>query len=205
MWRGGRRHISDALRRVLSSFLFVSHHQRFHPLLILLNHYSFWPSKSPVLAATKQLYKWYFPSVCPSVTPFWLCSHHRIIMKFSGVITNSVRTWQNFQARALGDFHDRVSSAARAWGHKFSSEALHVYMGENRFSLWSYPIGTVFKSIQLSFDIYRVSNHHLVHDIHQMVGGLHNLYTFQWSITSCLSYVEYWPENIKTCLPPCGG
>ena len=44
------------------------------------------------LAATKQLYKWYFPSVCLSVclsvTSFWLCSHHRIIMKFSGVITN---------------------------------------------------------------------------------------------------------------------
>ena len=44
------------------------------------------------LAATKQLYKWYFPSVRPSVrlsvTPFWLCSHHCIIMKFSGVITN---------------------------------------------------------------------------------------------------------------------
>ena len=27
-------------------------------------------------------------SVCLSVTPFWLCSHHRIITKFSGVITN---------------------------------------------------------------------------------------------------------------------
>ena len=44
------------------------------------------------LAATKQLNEWYFPSVrlsvCPSVTPFWLCSHHQIIMKFSGVITN---------------------------------------------------------------------------------------------------------------------
>ena len=26
-------------------------------------------------------------SVCLPVTPFWLCSHHRIIMKFSGVIT----------------------------------------------------------------------------------------------------------------------
>ena len=55
------------------------------------------------LAVTKQLYEWYFLSVrpsvrpsvcpsvrlsvCPSVTPFWLCSHHRIIMKFSGVIT----------------------------------------------------------------------------------------------------------------------
>ena len=28
------------------------------------------------------------PSVCLSVTHVWLCSHHRIIMKFSGVITN---------------------------------------------------------------------------------------------------------------------
>ena len=40
------------------------------------------------LAATKQLNEWYFLSVCPSVTPFSLCSHHCIIMKFSGVITN---------------------------------------------------------------------------------------------------------------------
>ena len=41
------------------------------------------------LAATKQLYEWYFLSarLSLSVTPFWLCSHHRIIMKFSGVIT----------------------------------------------------------------------------------------------------------------------
>ena len=28
------------------------------------------------------------PSVRPSVSPFWLCSHHHIIIKFSGVITN---------------------------------------------------------------------------------------------------------------------
>ena len=51
------------------------------------------------LAATKQLYDWFSPSVrpsvrpsvCPSVrlsvTPFSPCSHHRIIIKFSGVIT----------------------------------------------------------------------------------------------------------------------
>ena len=35
---------------------------------------------------------WMVQSVClsvrPSVTPFWLCSHHHIIMKFSGVITS---------------------------------------------------------------------------------------------------------------------
>ena len=51
-----------------------------------------WSDSEAFLAATKQLYKWYFPSVRPSVrlsvTPFWRCSHHRIIMKFSGVITN---------------------------------------------------------------------------------------------------------------------
>ena len=44
------------------------------------------------LAATKQLYEWFSPSVCLSfclsVTPFSLCSHHCIILKFSGVITN---------------------------------------------------------------------------------------------------------------------
>ena len=103
------------------------------------------------------------------------------------VIMSSVRTRQNFQARALGDFHDRVLSAARAWG-------------ENRFSLWSYHIGTVFKRSQLSFDIYKVSNHHFIHDIHQMTSGLPNLYKFQWAITSSLSYIEYWPENNKTVL-----
>ena len=55
------------------------------------------------LAATKQLYKWYFPFVCPSVrpsvTPFWLCSHHRIIMTFSGVITNDQ---SKFHAKGQG-------------------------------------------------------------------------------------------------------
>ena len=43
------------------------------------------------------------PSVCPSVrlsvTPFWLCSNHRIIMKFSGVITNDQ---SKFHAKGQG-------------------------------------------------------------------------------------------------------
>ena len=61
------------------------------------NALDIWPHcLSLFLAATKQLYEWFSPSVHlsvrlsvrPSVTPFWLCSHHRIIMKFSGVITS---------------------------------------------------------------------------------------------------------------------
>ena len=65
-----------------------------------------WSTQAPsctqglFLAATKQLYEWFSPSVrlsvrlsvCPSVrlsvTPFWLCSHHPIIMNISGVITS---------------------------------------------------------------------------------------------------------------------
>ena len=55
------------------------------------------------LAATKQLYEWYFLSVCPSVTPFWLCSHHRITMKFSGVITkDQVRSMQKVKVKGQG-------------------------------------------------------------------------------------------------------
>ena len=62
---------------------------------VVLCHSEPMPNAFLFLAATKQLYKWYFPSVRQSVrlsvTPFWLCSHHRIIMKFSGVITNDQR------------------------------------------------------------------------------------------------------------------
>ena len=68
--------------------------------VIFLFFKNFPSSRKHFLAATKQLYEWFSPSVCPSVrpsvrpsvclsvTPFWLCSHHRIIMKFSGVITS---------------------------------------------------------------------------------------------------------------------
>ena len=38
-------------------------------------------------------------SVCLSVTPFWLCSHHGIIMKFSGVIT---KDQSNVHAKGQG-------------------------------------------------------------------------------------------------------
>ena len=40
------------------------------------------------LTATKQLYKWYFPSVCPSVCLSHIFDYVPIIMKFSGVINN---------------------------------------------------------------------------------------------------------------------
>ena len=39
------------------------------------------------LAVTEQLYEWFSLSVCLPITPFWLCSHHGITQKFSGVIT----------------------------------------------------------------------------------------------------------------------
>ena len=55
----------------------------------------------------QQLNEWYCLSVCPSVrpsvrlsaTPFWLCSHQGIIMKFSGVIINE---WSDVHAKGQG-------------------------------------------------------------------------------------------------------
>ena len=55
--------------------------------IVYVNHA--WPnfnaSMNGIFCLSVCLSVW--PSVCLSVTPFWLCSHHRIIMKFSGVIT----------------------------------------------------------------------------------------------------------------------
>ena len=51
-----------------------------------------WQILTIILAVTTELYKWFSPSVCLSVrlsvTHFWLCSHHRIVMKSYRVITN---------------------------------------------------------------------------------------------------------------------
>ena len=72
------------------------------------------------LAATKQLYEWFSPSVrlsvCLSVTPFWLCYHHRIIMKFSGVIAN-----------------DQGRVQAKCQGHRSKVKVTEVTTQLNRF------------------------------------------------------------------------
>ena len=53
---------------------------------------------------------WMVQSVRLSVTPFWLCSHHRIIMKFSGVITNDR---SDVHAKGQG----QRSRSQRSWPH----------------------------------------------------------------------------------------
>ena len=75
---------------------------------------------SSFLAATKQLYEWFSPSVRPSVclslTPFSLCSHHRIIMKFSGVIIN-----------------DKSDVHAKGQGHRSKVKVTEVMTPLSRF------------------------------------------------------------------------
>ena len=72
------------------------------------------------LAATKQVYEWLSPSVhmsvCPSVPPFSLCSHHRIIMKFSEVITNDRR---DFHAKGQGQ-------EVKGQGHRDQTPLSHL-------------------------------------------------------------------------------
>ena len=52
------------------------------------NQAAIWLVQSVCLSVCPSVSPSVRPSVCPSVTPFSPCSHHRIIMKFSGVITN---------------------------------------------------------------------------------------------------------------------
>ena len=52
--------------------------------------------RSLFLAATKQLLEHCFLSVRPSVTPFSLCSHHRIILKFITI------DWRDDYAKGQG-------------------------------------------------------------------------------------------------------
>ena len=45
--------------------------------------------RCPIVFSCDQTALWMVQSVRPSVTPFWLCSHHGIIKKFSGVIASN--------------------------------------------------------------------------------------------------------------------
>ena len=59
---------------------------------------------------------WIVQSVCPFVTPFSLCSYHRIIIKFSGVITN-----------------DRSEVHAKGQGHRSKVKVTEVKTLLSRF------------------------------------------------------------------------
>ena len=61
---------------------------------------------------------------CPSVTTFWLCSHHRIIMKFSRVITKDQgKVHANGQGQRskveVTTQHNRFRTVAPVWIHKW--------------------------------------------------------------------------------------
>ena len=90
------------------------------------------------LAATKQLYDWFSPSVClsvcPSVTPFSPCSHHRIIMKFSGVITNDKsdvhalkRSRSKVKVTEVNTLLYRFRTVTSVW--------IHIWWWNNAYSL----------------------------------------------------------------------
>ena len=53
----------------------------------------------------------------PSVTPFWLCSHHHIIMKFSGVITNDKSDVQRSKVTEVMTHFSSFQTATPVWIH----------------------------------------------------------------------------------------
>ena len=95
------------------------------------------------LAATKQLYEWFSPSVRPSVcfsvrlsvTPFWLCSHHPIIMKFSGVITSDK---SDVHAKGQGQRSKVKVTEVTTQLHRFRTVTpvwIHIWWWDDAYSL----------------------------------------------------------------------
>ena len=154
-WHGDTFHATDLLGGDSSSH-WCFHSQgtvvlRFNICFVklkkLFNQQSrYWRFQMPwhFLAATKQLYKWYFLSVslslCPSVTPFWLCCHHRIIMKSSGVITNDQT---KVHAKGQGQRSkvkvttqlNRFRTVTQVW--------IHIWWWNNAYSLMLFKRGAL--------------------------------------------------------------
>ena len=122
------------------------------------------------LAATKQLYEWFSPSVrpsvcpsvCPSVrlsvTPFWLCSHHPIIMKFSGVITSDKR---DVHAKGQGQRSKVKVTEVTTQLHRFRTVTpvwIHIWWWDDAYSLIMLRRGALlfFKVIRQIFKVTRL-------------------------------------------------
>ena len=72
------------------------------------------------------------PSVCLSVTPFWLCSHHCIIMKFSGVITTDQG---NVHAKGQGQ-RSKVKVTTQLDGFRTVTPIwIHIWWWNDAYSL----------------------------------------------------------------------
>ena len=92
------------------------------------------------LAATKQLSLWmifmsFCPSVRPSVKPLWLCSHHRIIMKLSGVIT---RDQGKVHAKGQGQRSKGKITEVTTQLNRFRTVTpvwIHIWWWNNAYSL----------------------------------------------------------------------
>ena len=109
------------------------------------------PSVILFLAATKQLYEWFSPSVCLSVcpsvrlsvrpsvrlsvTPFWPCSHHSIIMKFSGLITSDK---SDVHAKGQGQRSKGKVTEVTTQLNRFQTVTpvwIHIWWWNGRYSL----------------------------------------------------------------------
>ena len=132
--------------------------QRFDEYIVLIGESYYF--NVAFLAATKQLYKWYFPSVrpsispsvcqsvCLSVTPFSPCSHHRIIMKFSGVIT---MVKSDFHAKGQGQRSkvkvtevntqlSRFRTLTPGWIHIWRWNHAHIWKQHRRGALLFFKV-----------------------------------------------------------------
>ena len=88
------------------------------------------------------------PSVCLSVTPFSPCSHHRIIMKFSGVIT-MVRS--DVHAKGQGHTRHTAGSSIEEVPYCFSRSCVK-FQGHTALKIVEFDPDWAFPDCNSSFD-----------------------------------------------------
>ena len=84
------------------------------------------------------------PSVCLSVTPFWLCSHHPIIIKFSGVITSDK---SDVLAEGQGQRSKVKVTEVTSQLNRFRTVTpvwIHIWWWDDAYSLIMLRIGALF-------------------------------------------------------------
>ena len=113
---------------------------------------------SVFLAATKQLFERYFLSVrlpvCLSVTPF--CSHHRIIMNNSGVITNDQ---SDVHAKGQGQKSEVKVTEVTTQLNRFRTVTpvwIHIWWWNDAYSLMLLRRGAIFQGHPSNFKVTRL-------------------------------------------------
>ena len=166
MWRGGRRHISDALRRVLSSFLFVLSYLIKYVHNSIISDFRIFGIHRVIFSCDQAALRTLI-SVCPSVClPVCLSVCHTFLTMFlSSYHPEIFRSYYHWQTRCP---YKRSRSEVKGQGHRghdpFSRFRtvtpvwIHIWRWNDAQSLMLLRRGTLL--LRMTLTIHQISRSH---------------------------------------------